>query len=59
MDPEVAVIDTVEVPVAAAGDTAKARVELALPPEGGVRGLAEKEAVTPVGRPRRSGWSQR
>ena len=26
-------------------------VELALPPEGGVTGLAEKDAVTPVGKP--------
>jgi hypothetical protein len=50
-EPEVPVTVTEKVPVAAAAEAVKVRVELALPPEGGVTDAGENEAVTPPGRP--------
>ena len=44
-------IVTVAAPVAALADAVSVRVELALPFAGGVTGLVEKVAVTPLGRP--------
>jgi hypothetical protein len=38
-------------PTGVAVEAVKVRVELALPPGGGVTGFVEKEAVTPLGRP--------
>ena len=51
VDPEVPVIVTVLVPVVAVDDAVKVRVEVALPFAGGVTGLVEKAAVTPLGSP--------
>ncbi len=50
-DPEVPVTVTVAVPAAALAEAVRVRVEGALPPAGGVTGLAENDAVTPAGRP--------
>src|SRR5258706_13494292 len=49
-EPEVPVRGTLVVPVAAVAEAVKVRVEVALPFAGGVTGLAEKAAVTPLGR---------
>jgi hypothetical protein len=45
------VIVTVAVPTVAVEEAVSVRVEVALPFAGGVTGLVEKAAVTPVGRP--------
>jgi hypothetical protein len=50
-DPEVPVTVTVAVPVVAVAEAVNVRVEVALPFAGGVTGLVENAAVTPVGRP--------
>lgn len=49
--PEVPVTVTVAVPTVAVAEAVNVRVEVALPLAGGVTGLVEKAAVTPVGRP--------
>jgi hypothetical protein len=49
--PEVPVTVTVAVPVAAVAEAVSVRVEFTLPFAGGVTGLGEKAAVTPLGRP--------
>jgi len=49
-EPEVPVTVTLVVPVAAVAEAVKVRVEVALPFAGGVTGLVEKAAVTPLGR---------
>lgn len=51
MDPEVPVIVTVAVPTVALEEAVSVSVELALPFAGGVTGLVENAAVTPLGRP--------
>ncbi len=51
IEPDVPVTVTVLVPVAAVEEAVNVRVEVALPLAGGVTGLVEKAAVTPVGRP--------
>ena len=51
LDPEVPVIVIVLVPAAADEDAVNVRVDVALPFAGGVTGLAEKVAVTPLGSP--------
>ena len=51
IEPEVPVTVTVLVPVVAVEDAVKVRVEVALPFAGGVTGLGEKAAVTPLGNP--------
>ena len=51
MVPEVPVIVTVEVPCVAVEDAVKVRVEVAVPLAGGVTGLVENDAVTPLGNP--------
>jgi len=48
-DHDVPVTVTVLVPVVAVEDAVKVRVEVALPFAGGVTGLVEKAAVTPLG----------
>jgi len=50
-DPETPVIVTVAVPVVAEDDAVSVSVEVALPLAGGVTGLVENAAVTPLGRP--------
>ena len=50
-DPDVPVTVTVLVPEAADDDAVKVRVEVTLPFAGGVTGLGEKAAVTPLGSP--------
>src|SRR5512144_753983 len=50
-EPEAPVTVTVAGPVAAVELAVKVRVEPALPPAGGVTGLLEKDAVTPLGNP--------
>ena len=50
-EPEVPVTVTVAGPVVAVPLAVKVSVELALPPAGGVTGLLEKDAVTPLGKP--------
>ena len=50
-DPEVPVTVTVLVPVGADADAVNVRVDVALPFAGGVTGLVENAAVTPVGNP--------
>jgi hypothetical protein len=42
---------TVAVPVVAVADAVSVRVDVALPFAGGVTGLVENAAVTPLGRP--------
>src|SRR5438270_13932862 len=49
--PEVPVMVTVAVPVVAVLEAVSVRVEFALPFAGGVTGLVENAAVTPLGRP--------
>src|SRR5580700_10791417 len=51
IEPEVPVTVTVLVPEAADEDAVKVKVEVALPFAGGVTGLGEKAAVTPLGSP--------
>ena len=51
VEPEVPVIVTVAVPTVALEDAVSVRVEVALPLAGGVTGLVENAAVTPLGRP--------
>jgi hypothetical protein len=50
-EPEVPVTVTVEVPTVAVPETVSVRVEVALLLAGGVIGLGENAAVTPLGRP--------
>jgi len=50
-EPDVPVTVTVAVPTVAVEEAVSVRVEVALPLAGGVTGLVEKAAVTPVGRP--------
>lgn len=50
-DPEVPVIVMLDVPVVAVAEAVKVNVDVAVPLAGGVTGLLEKAAVTPVGRP--------
>ena len=50
-DPEVPVIVTVAVPVVAVDEAVSVSVELALLFAGGVTGLGENAAVTPLGKP--------
>jgi len=49
--PDVPVTVTVFVPAVAVEDAVNVRVDVALPFAGGVMGLGEKAAVTPVGNP--------
>jgi hypothetical protein len=51
VDPEVPVIVTVAVPTVAVADAVSVSVEVALPFAGGVTGLVENDAVTPLGKP--------
>ena len=51
VDPDVPVIVTVAVPTVAVADAVSVRVEVALPFAGGVTGLVENDAVTPLGKP--------
>jgi hypothetical protein len=51
VEPEVPVIVTVAVPTVAMEEAVSVRVEFALPLAGGVTGLVENVAVTPLGRP--------
>jgi len=51
IEPEVPVTVTVVGPIVAVGEAVKVKVEDALPLGGGVTGLVEKAAVTPLGRP--------
>ena len=51
IEPETPVIVSAAVPVVAEEDAASVRVEVVLPFAGGVRGLVEKVAVTPLGNP--------
>ena len=50
-DPEVPVIVTVAVPVVAVAEAVRVSVDAALPLAGGVTGLVENAAVTPLGNP--------
>ena len=50
-EPDVPVTVTLVVPVVAVPDAVKVRVEVTLPLAGGVTGLGENAAVTPLGRP--------
>ena len=49
--PDVPVTVTVAAPVVAVADAVSVSVEVALPLAGGVTGLVENAAVTPLGRP--------
>jgi predicted cation transporter len=49
--PDVPVIVTVLVPVVAVDEAVKVKVDVALPFAGGVTGLVENAAVTPLGNP--------
>jgi len=49
--PDVPVTVTVEVPVVAVAEAVSVNVEVALPFAGGVTGLGENAAVTPLGKP--------
>jgi hypothetical protein len=51
VEPEVPVIVTVAAPTVAVEEAVSVRVEVALPFAGGVTGLVENAAVTPVGKP--------
>jgi hypothetical protein len=50
-EPEVPVTVMVAVPTVAVAEAVSVRVEVALPFAGGVTGLVEKAAVTPLGKP--------
>ena len=49
--PEVPVTVTVAAPVVAVAEAVRVNVEVALPLAGGVTGLVENAAVTPLGKP--------
>jgi hypothetical protein len=51
VEPEVPVIVTVAVPTVALEEAVSVKVKVALPFAGGVTGLVEKDAVTPLGSP--------
>ena len=51
VDPDVPVMVTVAVPVVALEEAVSVSVEAALPFAGGVTGLVENAAVTPLGKP--------
>ena len=51
VEPDVPVIVTVAAPTVAVEEAVSVRVEVALPFAGGVTGLEENAAVTPVGKP--------
>ena len=51
VDPDVPVIVTVAAPVVAVAEAVSVRVEVAAPLAGGVTGLVENAAVTPLGKP--------
>src|SRR6202047_4770421 len=51
IEPEVPGTVTLVVPVVAVGEAVRVSVEVALPFAGGVTGLVEKAAVTPLGSP--------
>jgi hypothetical protein len=51
VDPDVPVIVTVAAPTVAVEEAVSVRVEVALPFAGGVTGLVENAAVTPLGKP--------
>ena len=51
MDPDVPVIVTVALPVVAVPEAVSVRVDVAVPFAGGVTGLVENAAVTPLGKP--------
>ena len=51
VDPDVPVIVTVAVPTVALEEAVSVNVEVALPFAGGVTGLVENAAVTPLGKP--------
>ena len=51
VDPDVPVIVTVAAPVVAVAEAVSVRVDGAVPFAGGVTGLAENAAVTPLGKP--------
>lgn len=51
VEPDVPVMVTVAVPVVAVEEAVRVRVEVALPFAGGVTGLVENAAVTPLGKP--------
>ena len=51
VDPDVPVMVTVAVPVVAVDDAVRVSVDVALPFAGGVTGLVENDAVTPLGKP--------
>lgn len=51
VEPDVPVIVTVAVPTVAVEEAVSVRVEVALPFAGGVTGLVENAAVTPLGKP--------
>jgi hypothetical protein len=50
-DPDVPVTVTVAAPVVAVAEAVSVNVEVALPLAGGVTGLVENAAVTPLGKP--------
>jgi hypothetical protein len=50
-EPDVPVTVTVAAPVVAVAEAVNVSVELALPLAGGVTGLVEKAALTPLGKP--------
>ena len=50
-EPDVPVTVTVAAPIVAVAEAVNVSVELMLPLAGGVTGLVEKAAVTPVGKP--------
>ena len=51
VEPDVPVIVTVLVPIVAVEDAVKVNVDVVLPFAGGVTGLGENDAVTPLGSP--------
>src|SRR5256885_16627073 len=50
-EPEAPVTVTLVAPVAAVGEAVRVKVEFAVPLPGGVTGVVEKAAVTPLGNP--------
>jgi hypothetical protein len=51
VEPEIPVMVTVAVPTVADEEAVNVSVEVALPPDAGVTGLVENDAVTPLGKP--------
>ena len=51
VEPDVPVMVTVAAPTVAEAEAVRVRVEVTLPFAGGVTGLVENAAVTPLGRP--------